>query len=342
MPRCASSGVSRLARTRLSASTVFLAMVLASSSARAQSQDGLLRARAAYDEGVEAYKAKDYARAASAFSLADDLSPNDVALREAISAAKLADDAPLSMQLVERAEKRPLGGELVTLVRATRGRFASRAGRLRVHCISLNPSFVNVDGKSVSPNMWMWVTTGEHDVRCRFASETVRRALGVVGEGVHDVTVRDPAEVPSDAATVPVPAEPKQGEKTAPAATSGADTPAARRSFVDSPVFWGGVVVSTALLGVTTWSAFDTSRKHQSFVDDGCPRQGNAQCSRLSSDGESAQVRTNALIGATIGASLATVVVAWVVAPKAASSSRVSYGASSSGRGLSLALAGEF
>jgi len=116
------------ARTRV-AIVLAAALMVAPLAARADDPEA---ARAAYDRGAAAFKAKRYAEAAAELVRADALAPNAVALESALKAAELADDAALAMTLADRAEQRAGVAEATrALVRRMRAKTSSRAAGLR-------------------------------------------------------------------------------------------------------------------------------------------------------------------------------------------------------------------
>lgn len=248
---------------------VAVAVLLLSLNAFAADSPEVIAARAAYNRGVAAFEAKDYATAARAFAEADSIVKNDVALGAAIDAAARADDPVLVMELVERAETRgvPVGD--------ARAKFGKRVGHVRVTCTCT----VLLDGKDLAPGKARIVSLGHHALLLKSGSKSEARDLDILGD----------SEI---AWAAPIDAPVKQ-----PIVASGI-----------SPVwFWAAAGVSVALVGATTWSALSVRSDHAAFEEQ-C-KSPSARCSTLASEGLAAQRRTNIFLASSIVAVGATAIV---------------------------------
>jgi hypothetical protein len=265
-------------------------------------------AGAAYDAALEAAGRGDPEAAAQWFLRADELSPNPVALQSSLKAALEADKAgrarapALGMTAVERAGAREVSAELGQLMEVARHAFAGRAGTLTARCGEAEVRCtVSIDGEPAEPGRPVWLTVGEHAVEIL--------ALGSQDPWKTRVQIR--AEAPSEVA--PPVAKPAPTVKAPPVTRAappqrvggmdtGGDTDTDTEGGV-SPAWFGVTLGVTAALGAgTIASAVDTRDRHDEFERTGLG----------AADGESAQVRTNVLVGVTAGGLVASVVLAVV------------------------------
>lgn len=262
---------------------------LLASSALAEEELG--DARKAYDRGAKAYDAGDYATAAREAAYADLLVPNDVALELALKAALKIDDPVLAMVLADRAEGRKDAGDAAkVLAEQARKGAAERVGELRVDCKGARTCTATVDGAPFPFLARSWATVGPHAVRvvADGRAETFEVVVARGREAVVAVRDRSSATPPPVAPSAPAPASP---------ASSSPDR--ADGSGGLSPVwFWAGVAVTAALGAGAIASGVDTQNQHDDFV---------ARPSRdASASGQSAETRTNVLLGVTGGAAAVT------------------------------------
>lgn len=274
-------------RRRLAALVAVTVSLVASS---AFGEEDLGDARKAYDRGAKAYDAGDYATAAREAAYADQLVPNDVALELALKAALKIDDPVLAMVLADRAEARKDAGEATkTLAERARKGAAERVGELRVDCKGARTCTATVDGAPFPFLARSWATVGPHAVRvvADGRAETFEVVVARGREALVAVRDRPASAAPLAPSVAPsAPASPSSPDR---AETAGGLSPA---------WFWAGVAVTAALGAATVASGVDTLNQHDDFV---------AQPSRdASTNGQSAQTRTNVLLGVTGGAAAVT------------------------------------
>jgi hypothetical protein len=278
-------------------------------------QESPKAAREAYDEATEAFKQRDYEAAASLFGKADAIAPNPVALEQAIRAAVRADKPVIGMDLVRRALKREAEGTLLEAAEEGRAAFQDRVGKLQVSCKSCG---VRIDEVAATPGRIQWVEVGWHLVEFGGAGEGERRMVQVhprkttrvspkaeqpAGAAAPDPAAGDepadikPAGRPVDAkASSPEPS-PSKSEPSAPA-----PRPAVDRGTGESPAwFWIGLGTTAAFGLATIGSAVDTGNRHDEYVKNPSPENGDA--------GQSAQTRTHALLGLTAATGVATALI---------------------------------
>lgn len=256
----------------------------------------LARARDAYDRGVKAESRGDHASASRAFAEADMLAPSVASLEAALESAMRADDAPLGAELLERAEARVTDAGLAKTLDAARKRFTSRTGKVRVDCGFASTCLVAVDGTARDAARAVHVTVGAHTVMVERDGVRLDRLVDV---RAGDVVLLAPEE--KGVTPPPVPPVPPK--------------PPAERGI--SPVwFFVGLGVTAAVGGATIASGLDTSSKNDAFARE-CGSAGSGpvpgDCADRASTGESADTRTNVLLGVTAGLAALTGVTAFFV-----------------------------
>ena len=271
--------MSSLARRTLLSAVLGVASLAASVDARAADPD-VAMARAAYDRGARAYDAGKYALAAREFTVADELAPNPVALKYAIQAALKIDDPVLGMRLVERATQE--GADLGGLVKEARDKFAKRVGRIVLTCPD-GPCRARVDGEPA--RAVAWVMPGPHAIEW----EPSGRSTIPVAAG-ESVEVTGPARAASNGVSSPTPTVSPSPDAPVENSDKGGGI---------SPVwFWVGIGVTTIGVGATLASGADTLHQHSVFAAH--PSAATQQA------GQSAQLRTNVLLGLTAAFAIAT------------------------------------
>jgi len=272
----------------LAANTFVLALFVAEDA----HADDLAEARADYDAGAAAYDRKDYRTAADRFARADERVPNGRALQLAMAAALLASDAPLAMNLVERAESRSGEREISDLSRRLRARFGRAAGRIRFVCMQTCQA--EVDGTAVDANRSRWVAPGTHQVVLRTEASQVHREVVVAVREIVSVTIDD--AMPGESAATRT-SDPEPVESAPPSST-----PEPQRGRGLPPfVFWSSVALTAVATGTATALTIDVANRHADFLD-----APSAQGSR---DGEAAQTRARIVWGAAGVFAIAAVVV---------------------------------
>jgi hypothetical protein len=259
------------------------------------------QAHQAYERGTSAYRRKDYATAAREYAAADALSPNPVALQAAIDATVQADDPVLGLQLLDRARGAPRTSALLSTMLVAEQKFAHRTGRIAITCPA-QPCLATIDGAAIDPSQPTVVRVGAHTVMVESAG-TLTRTVTVPPD--ETISVAPPSSTssststPTPPSTAPPPAPPPS-PPPAPAPASGL-----------SPLwFFTGLGATVIAGGITVGSGVDTASKSSAFASASCRTAPSsvATCNQLASNGQSAQTRTNVLIGATAVLGLATAV----------------------------------
>jgi len=261
-----------------------------------------------FDRGREAFKEQRYVEAAEHFEAADSRAPSPVtlglAIRCRLEGGQLAKSATLAAYALERYPNEPA---LVAESRKVLEQAEQSVGWIELSCAP--PCEPLLDGRIVHgrpEGSWrLFAEGGRREVTASWPGRPSRTAtLEVVAGEATTLRLSPPTDPSLDPAVVP-PAE-EQTSATAPAPTW--DT-APRRSGKWSPVpFWVGVAVTGVTGALTVWSGVDTANNPGAdAVREGCVGQGQS-CS-LYEEGQSKELRTNLLLGATAVFALATTVI---------------------------------
>jgi hypothetical protein len=242
------------------------------------------RARDAFERGSAAYRTGDFARAALEYSRADALDPNAAALRAALDAATLADDAVLGTELLDRATRAPPDADSRRAIDAARARFAHRTGRVVIRCAPTSVCLATVDGATVDVTLPKIVTVGAHSVVVQSGGGLQPLIVSVAA----DQTIEVHAATPAPASPAP----------TAPHDAS--------RGGMHPAYFFVALGATAIAGGVSVWSAVDTKSRHTQFDDAACNRAPTPGCGSLASEGDAAQTRTNVMFAVSGALALAT------------------------------------
>lgn len=335
-----------------------LIVSLSAGDAVAQSSGAASEARSAYERGSRAYQAHDYALAAREFARADSFQPSDAAIEAALEASLRAGDPVLAMELVERAQGRPLDDRARRALDHASTAFSRRVGRLTFPCGAARSCHVFLDGSEVvQQNAPAIVTPGHHSIRLVVDGDTTVLEKDVAAGTTLNI-LPDPIP-PSYAASAATGGE----RENAPAPSTMAPAPAndagerpegttpAHRTNDFVAIGTGALAVLAA--GAIVVSYVDLRAKRSSFEDGACGTDGSAarplaaDCIHRASAGQSAELRTEILLGVTAAAALTTA--AFVifrpfdrkpVRAVAAPAPALRVGASASMRSLAIQLAG--
>ncbi|HEU4412318.1 MAG TPA: hypothetical protein VFS43_44155 [Polyangiaceae bacterium] len=291
-----------------------LALALASATALgAPTPQQIRNAADEFDLGVRAARTRDYEGAASHFENADREAPSAEALQGALRARYDAKQWARAASLAElAAERHPQRRNLVAFARSVLSKYGKQLHRVTVRC---EPACdVVADGRiihgSTSRQLAFFLDPGTHTVAVGWGAMTEAKEVKASAGGSTELQFArpepTPPEPPPPAPAAPAPAPPPP-VALAPPPDPG-PRPAARSGGLPPAVFWGGLVATGALGGVTIWSGIDTQNNPgQKRVRDECGEQGRA-C-ELYQDGLARERRTNILLAATGGVGLATAVV---------------------------------
>lgn len=315
-------------RFSLSAALVGAAL-LVSAAASADSPPDAAKVRLAatqFESGAVAYKKGLFEEAASAFEAADAAVPSAKPLRLAILARTEAKQGSRAATLAAAALGRyPTDAEMVKLANQTISKFGPSLQKVTVECAS--PCVLAVGSRAIAgePNTrWsLYLDPGTVAIGASFFGDAGSVSRTVDGKAGAALDLRlEPAHASSAAAaTAPTSAAPTTAETPPPAAptASAAAEPApeqrapaapATKSHGISPAFFiTGLVATAAVGGVTVWSGIDTQNNPgPDAVRAACAGKGET-CPEYEA-GRSHQLRTNILLGATLGAAAITGVLA--------------------------------
>jgi len=261
-------------------------------------------AAAAFQEGQRLQLAREHARAAEFFEIADQASPSPAALRSAIRSHQAAGHATRAATLALRARDRdaadPQSAQLAAAVLAEAG---PRLTRVHVTC---SPACaVTVDrlavGGAAQESHTFFVEPGARALETRWPGRGVRaRALDcAAGQSVELSLDAPPPEAPVAPAPTPaVTPAPTPVLVVAPPAPP----PVVRSAGRPLPpvVFWVGLAATAVSGGVLVWSGLDTLSARDAYV------QRPSEAGYL--DGAGRETRTDALIATTAALGVATAV----------------------------------
>ena len=255
---------------------VFTALALVAMPSVASAQEVRSDARAAYDDAARAYEARDFRRAAEGFAKADALAPNALALKLALAAAVQADDPALAEELAVRAESRDASADVQEMARNAHRLAKGRVGKIEIACASPSASCVaSVAGRELRHGQTAIVARGP--VVVTFTSASGKVATETVSVAADAITR---AQEPAERAPQPV------------RATEPATPPQRARGGLDPVFVWIGAGLTVALAGGTVASGLDANARHDEFVATRTLATRDA--------GQSAELRTNVLLGSTI------------------------------------------
>jgi hypothetical protein len=259
------------------------------------------KAARSFAEGLAAFEARDYRRAATLFEAAYAAKPHHAALWNAARSWHHAGEDVLSANALERyLREAPPDAPNRDDANATLAEVSKRVGRVQLRLVGV--SRPQLDGAPiVGLEGTLYVAPGEHVV---------------TGEDGHGEAVKKPftarrGETTNVTWTPPAEGERERGRERERDPDRGRDPERDRErervegdgSRVLSPwvVAGGGVLVAGGVVG-TILSGLDTLNKRSAFLS-------NQTQARLEA-GFSSQTRTNVILGATIGVAALTTVVA--------------------------------
>jgi hypothetical protein len=307
---------------RLGPLALALALTTAAvSSASAGPDPAKLRAAAdSFEAGAKAYKDGKFEEAAAHFEAADEAVPSSKALRFAIRARTEAKQPSRAATLAALAVDRyPDDAETKKLATETVEKFGSELHRVEVSCASpcLLAAGTRIVHGEASTRWVVYLDPGTQNIGASFLGKIAapEQAVEAVAGGSSEVRFVPPTGKPGGGGGGAPPVEPKGEGGEGGAGEGGADVgtgdePAKDWRIHPAP-FVVGVIATAALGGTTIWSGIDTlNNPGPDAVREGCRGQGE-DC-ELYQEGQSKELRTNALIGATAGVAVVTVVLAIV------------------------------
>lgn len=275
---------------RLVLALVFVAVTVTTTRADDKS---VVAAASAFEQGQQAELSGNHERAAELFELADRIAPTPEALRSAtrarLSANQLAAAAGNAEELLRRYEREPASRELAEQV-LTRAK--PELTRFTFQCS--DPCTVVVDGlaTAVLPlrTQVVYVAPGQHNVVLGFEGDLTRglRLSGSAGEA-RTIKVGRPPPAPAVAA----------GASSQAGAAAAEDSGFSSRQRLRPAYFWVAASLTVATGAVALWSGLDLLKARDEYTSTSSPTRAQF------TDGESKDMRTSVLLGAT-GALLLT------------------------------------
>lgn len=243
----------------------------------------------AYEQGQRAELARDHRRAAEMFELADSMVPSPEALRAALKNYEMAGATARAATLAWSLRQRYDDAESQELSARVLDAAVPDLVSVRVTCTT--PCTVSAEGRALAhvpaTSHRVFLAAGRHDLEFVFGkdSSVLERVEGQAGDDVRLDIERPPDPEPVSAS----PEEPAEADTSS-------------RARLSPAWFVIGATVTTGLGATLAWSGTDVLAINRRYVAD--PTQ-----ERLD-DGQSAELRTNVLIGVTAAAAASTIVLA--------------------------------
>lgn len=261
-------------------------------------------AAAAFQEGQRLQLAREYARAAEFFEIADHAAPSPAALRSAIRSHQAAGHATRAATLALRSRARdaadPQSAQLAEAV------LAEATPRLtRVHVTCSPACTVSVDrlavGDGSAESHAFFVEPGSRTLETRWADRGTRsRSLDCAAGQSIELSLEAPPPEPAPVTPPPpVVTPPPPILVVAPPPVAPVVRP--RQRPLPPLVFWIGLAATAASAGVMVWSGIDTLSARDAYVQR--PTEAGYN------DGTSRETRTDLLIASTAVLGVATAVV---------------------------------
>ena len=246
----------------------------------------------AYQEAQKAELSRDHLRAAEMFELADSILPSPEALRAAIRNYETAGRKDLAASLAWTLRQRYDDEKSRGLAEEMLEEYEAELLSIDVQCET--PCTVSSEGRSVShvpaTQHRVFLAAGEHDLAFVFGKELERRetVAGDAGDRFEVDVERPPDPEPEPVENV--------------GAVESEPPPGAQRRRLSPTWFVVGAVATAGLGGAAAWSGSDVLAINERYEDD--PTQVRLD------NGQSAELRTNVLIGATAAVGVTTIVLA--------------------------------
>ncbi len=191
-------------------------------------------------------------------------------------------------------------------------KFAHRTGRIGITCPA-QPCLATIDGAAIDPSQPAVVRVGAHTVMVESGGATLTRTLTVPPDETVTFASSSPSAPSSPQTSPPPPPSPSLAPPTSSAPAPLPPLPPApppADSSGLSPVWLLAALGTTAVAGgFTLASGVDTSNKNSAFSSCRTPSPApGTDCGQLASDGQSAQTRTNVLLGVTAALAVASAV----------------------------------
>jgi len=279
-------------------------MVLGAGRASAQTPaPDVTSAAAAFQEGQRLQLAREYARAAEMFELADGSAPSPAALRSAMRNHQAAGHRARAASLALRAQERDAtDAQSVALATEILAAESPQLARLSLRCAPA--CTLTLEGRVVSSRPSavhaLFVDPGDRALEIVWGPGRSRtRALTLTAGQQIELELDAPAAAPSPEPPPPPPPQPVVVVR--PVVTPPVVAPPPAERPLPPVVFLVGAGLTVVSAGILVWSGLDTLDARDAYVQ--TPSESGYN------DGVSRQTRTNALLGTTVGLGVATAVV---------------------------------
>jgi len=266
-------------------------------------------AAAEFDQGRQAYRAKNYAEAAEHFEAADRNAPSaktlDLAIRSRNKAGQLDRAATLAALGLSR---NPDNQGIKDIASSVLKRAKAELYRVDVQCNT--PCDLVIGTKltfgRASKEKTVYVKPGEHELRAGWSGgRNASRKVTATEGGQTSVSFKEPPKPPPTTHKA-TPAGMGNGAGPVGPGDHGVEV---KSGGLPPLVFWIGTGLTAAAGGVTIWSGIDTKNNPGAGTVKTACASGASNCQSLYDDGRSRQLRTNILAGVTAGLGVVTIVV---------------------------------
>lgn len=279
-------------RALLLAAVAATAAVVEASPSAAQSS--VSAAAKAFSLGQQAELAGDHRAASEHYELADRMVPSPEALRSAVKTRLKAGDEAIAATHAETLARRYRDERSQEIAADLLKRLRPRLARVSLSCTPACGALA--DGGAIGVE-----EASEHVFYLEPGQHTVAADFGAAGSLRQVVDARAGKTVAVDLAAPQAPAA--AAMTSDPTADAQVAATSSRRSGLSRGWFVASAAVTVGLAGVTIWSGLDVLDRNDAYERD--PTRARLE------DGQSAELRTNILLGATAAAAVGTGVIAF-------------------------------
>ncbi len=288
---------------------VFATASVAGAQDSAPTAEQIKAAAAEFDQGRQAYRAKNYAEAAEHFESADRHAPSaktlELAIRSRDEAGQLDRAATLAaLGLARNPDNKAIQAAASSVLK----RADKQLYRVDVQCSSPCDLVVGtklVYGKA-STAKTVYLKPGTYELRAGWSGgrNASQKVTATAGDHI-SVSFKEPPKPPPEKAK-PVPAT---GGGIHAGTGPGDHGVTGKHGGWSPTVFWIGTGLTAVAGGLTIWSGIDTKNNPGADTVKAACQSNSPDCQSLYDDGRSRQLRTNVLIGVTAGLGVVTIVV---------------------------------
>jgi hypothetical protein len=280
-----------------------------------------------FDEGVGKFKRAEYEAAADAFLRADEASPNEQALLNAIAAGRRGHAHLLVARAAQRAiDRKDTSADLARLAREALTEAAAQLARVELSCAAVAPAAkeapscaLTIDSVKTASGVH-YLLPGTHRFIGEAAGGRDEQPLTCNAGATYTVVLRPAAPV---------------AEKTAPVVTATATAAPTAKTGWPPAVVYAGAGVTAVLAGVAIWSGADALAAKDALP--AIPRRAQNE------DVLGRAHRTDALIAcAALAGAFTLVAGVWLVSWERPNGKKTAVGVKPSSSGVEAVIRGRF